>query len=68
VTLRLTGAAAWLLPAGDRARYMEEFRSELFDLAGMGVSRFGQLRYSLQLFGHALQMRAALAAPRRGAR
>ncbi len=65
VMLRLIRAAAWVLPAEDRARYMEEFRSELFDLAVMGVGRFGQLCYSLRLFGHVLQLRAALAVPRR---
>jgi hypothetical protein len=43
----LLTTAARLLPAADRARYAEEYRSELGDLAQSGLGRIRQLRYAL---------------------
>jgi len=63
---RLTIVAAWLLPAGQRARYGEEYRSELYDLAAGGAGRRQQLGYALRLLGRAGPLRLAVLAPRRG--
>jgi hypothetical protein len=51
---RLLATAARLLPAVDRARYAEEFRSELWDIARAGAARRGQLRYACQQLVSAL--------------
>jgi hypothetical protein len=61
---RLAVAAAWLLPAGDRARYGEEYRSELWDLAHAGAGCGQQLRYAFRQFVRAVPVRQAVLAPR----
>jgi hypothetical protein len=61
---RLAVAAAWLLPAGDRARYGEEYRSELWDLAHAGAGRRQQVGYAFRQFVRAVPMRQAVLAPR----
>lgn len=65
---RLAAAAARLLPPPERARYGEEFRSELWDLAAAGVGRRAQLAHAARVAARAAAMRPALRAPaRRGA-
>lgn len=59
------GVAARLLPADDRARYAEEYRSELWDLSQAGAGHFGQLRYAFCQFRKALPMGFVLRSPRR---
>ncbi len=61
----LLTAASRLLPAGDRARYAEEYRSELWDLAQGGAGRLGQLWYALRQLRSVLPMSLALRSPRR---
>src|SRR5258708_4888130 len=64
---RLLDAAARLLPAADRARYAEEYRSELREIAHSGRSRRRQLRYaSRQLASSVPCTRSCL--PRAGGR
>jgi hypothetical protein len=43
---RMVGHTTRLLPAADRARYAEEFRSELWDLAEIGAGRCQQVLYA----------------------
>jgi len=62
----LLAAAARLLPAADRARYGEEYRSELWDLARSGAGRLRQLGYALRQLRRALPAAVALRSPRRG--
>ena len=61
---RLVAVAAWLLPAGERARYGEEWRSELHDLAASGEGRRRQLGYAVRLLAGTLRLRRAVLAPR----
>ena len=61
----LLAAAARLLPDADRARYAEEFRSELGELAGAGAGRWQQMRYALCQLRSAPQLSRALRSPRR---
>ena len=61
----LLAAAARLLPTADRARYAQEYRSELWDLAHTGAGRIRQLRYALRQLRSAPQMGIALRSPRR---
>jgi hypothetical protein len=61
----LLTAAAGLLPAADRARYGEEYRSELWDLARSGAGRLQQLGYALRQLRRALPAGLALRSPRR---
>jgi hypothetical protein len=62
---RLAAAAARMLPAGDRARYGEEFGSELADLALAGGGRRVQLAYAARQLRRAPRLRADLRSPRR---
>ena len=62
---KVVGTAALLLPAADRARYAEEYRAELFDLAGSGAGQLPQLRYALRQLRNALPVRFVLRSPRR---
>jgi len=61
----LLAAAARLLPASDRARYAEEFRSELAEIARAGAGRRPQLAYAARQLMSARRLRADLRAPRR---
>lgn len=61
----LLAAAARLLPAADRTRYADEYRSELRELAQSGAGRCRQLGYALRQLRSTPQMRFALHAPRR---
>jgi hypothetical protein len=61
----LLAAAAYLLPATDRARYAQEYRSELWDLAQSGAGRPRQLRYALSQLRRVVPMGFALRSPRR---
>ena len=61
----LLAVAVRLLPAGDRARYAEEFRSELTEIARVGAMRRAQLAYAARLVMSARRLRANLRAPRR---
>lgn len=62
---RLLAAAAWLVPTRNRARYAEEFRSELAEVAQAGGGRFAQLAYALRVAASSVRLRVALASPRR---
>jgi hypothetical protein len=62
---RLLAVAAGLLPAGDRARYAEEFLSELTEMAQAGARRRQQLVYAARVALSARRLRADLRAPRR---
>lgn len=63
---RLLAAATRLLPAGDRARYAEEFRAELWEIAHAGASRRrAQLTYAAQQVMSAWRLSAELRVPRR---
>lgn len=62
---RLVAAAARMLPAGDRARYAEEFRSELAEIALAGGGRAAQLGYAARQLMSSVRLRADLKAPRR---
>ena len=61
----LLAAAARLLPAEERARYAEEFRSELCWIAQAGGSRWAQLAYATRQVTAAPRLRVRLRAPRR---
>jgi hypothetical protein len=62
---RLAAAAARLLPAQERARYAEEFRSELWEIAHAGGRRWAQLAYAARQLVAARRLRAELRVPRR---
>jgi hypothetical protein len=63
---RLTAVAAGLLPGAERARYREEFGSELAEIARAGGGRRAQLAYAARtVLCSAWQLRAALRSPRR---
>jgi hypothetical protein len=62
---RLAVAAARLLPAPERARYDEEFRSELWEIAQAGGRRREQLAYAVRQLVAARPLRAGLRVPRR---
>lgn len=61
---RLLMAASRLLPPSDRARYAEEYQSELWELASAGASRAEQLRYATRQALRAAQVRGEVLAPR----
>jgi len=58
-------AAARLLPAADRARYLEEYQAELWVLAWSGTGRLRRLRYALRQLLRILPLGVALRSPRR---
>jgi hypothetical protein len=60
----LVAAAARLLPAADRTRYREEYRSELWDLAAIGAGRSKQVGYAARQLLGALPLRYAVQAAR----
>jgi hypothetical protein len=62
---RLLAAAVWVLPAADRARYADEYRSELWELAQAGAGRIRQLGYALRQLRSAASTGFALRSPRR---
>ena len=62
---RLTTAAARLLPVRERARYAEEFRSELWEIAQTGGGRRVQLAYAARQVMSARRLRTGLRALRR---
>jgi len=62
---RVAWTAACLLPRRDRIRYDLEYRSELADLAAVGLSRPLQLRHAARLLVRAPLLRADLARARR---
>lgn len=64
---RLLRIAGLLLPAPDRARYLEEFGAELLDLAELGTGRWRQILYAVRLITQAGHLRIELMAtiPRR---
>jgi hypothetical protein len=61
---RLLSFAARFLPAGDQARYKEEFRSELWDLAAAGAGSRAQLIYAIRQASSVLRLRLELRSPR----
>ena len=62
---RLLKVIVQLLPAADRPRYAEEYRSELWELARTGAGRSGQLGYALRQLRSAPRTGRALRALRR---
>jgi hypothetical protein len=62
---RLVTAAARLLPTQERARYAEEFGSELWEIAQVGAGRRAQLAYAARQVLAVTRLRARLRAPRR---
>jgi len=52
---RLAGFAVWMVPPAQRPRYREEFRAELYDLAGRRWWR--QLAYGARLLCRACELR-----------
>ena len=58
-------AAARLLPAADRARYLEEWQAELWVLAWSGAGRLRQPRYALRQLLRILPLGITLRSPRR---
>ncbi len=62
---RLLAAATGLLAAADRARYSEEYRAELWEIAAAGGGRRQQLLYAVRQVRSAWRLRAALGMPRR---
>jgi hypothetical protein len=63
--VRLTGAAAVLLPARDRGRYGEEWQGELTELAAAGAGLRSQLGYAVRLLHRTALLRFELIAGRR---
>lgn len=57
---RLVSAAVRVLPAEHRSRYRDEYRSELYDIAAAGASRWSLLAYALRLVDRAWVLRAEL--------
>jgi hypothetical protein len=57
--------AARLLPAADRARYVEEYQAELWVMAWSGAGRLRRLRYALRQLLRILPLGVALRSPRR---
>ena len=63
---RLLAIASRLLPARDRARYADEFRSELWEIAhAVAGRRRAQLAYAARQVMSAWRLRAELRVPRR---
>jgi hypothetical protein len=60
----LLAAAARLLPAADRARYIEEYRSELWQIAHAGRSARSQMLYALRQLASSVRLHAELRTPR----
>jgi hypothetical protein len=61
----LLTASTWMLPVADWARHIEEYHSELWDLAQVGAGRAGQLGYALRQLCYAPRTGRALRSPRR---
>jgi hypothetical protein len=62
---RLLAVAARLLPAADRGRYAEEYRSELWEIARGGAGRRQQVRYAVSQLTRVAHLRCAVMTPRR---
>jgi hypothetical protein len=62
---RLLASAARWLPAADRTRYAEEYRSELWEIARAGAGRRTQLAYAVRQVMSAWRLRIELRAPQR---
>jgi hypothetical protein len=60
----MLNAATRLLPAASRARYAEEFRSELWEIEQVGGSRAAQLAYAARQLRAVRRLRAGLRVPR----
>jgi hypothetical protein len=67
LAVRAAAAATRLLPAADRARYDDEYRSELWDLAAAGAGRRQQILCALRQLYATVPLRFAILAPRRKA-
>ncbi|MFY9928887.1 MAG: hypothetical protein WAK82_12850, partial [Streptosporangiaceae bacterium] len=57
--------AARLLPAGERARFAEEFTSERWEITQAGGRRRRQLAYAVRQVGSAVRLCGELRVPRR---
>jgi hypothetical protein len=64
---KLAAVASRLLPASDRARYLEEYRSELWDLAAGGGGSCQQAGYATRQVLSAVPLRFAVLASRQQA-
>jgi hypothetical protein len=58
--LKLVSIATHVLPTRHRARYDEEWRSELFDLAALNAPRWTQIGYAIRLLDRAWELRHEL--------
>jgi hypothetical protein len=65
LAVQLLVLVAWLLPAGERSRYAEEFWSELSEIAQAGDGRLDQLAYAVRQVVSTLYLAAELRVPRR---
>jgi hypothetical protein len=63
---RLLGIACLVLPAAHRSRYIDEYRSELWELARNGQSRQKQLAYACHQLMRCLTLRSELTVPLKG--
>ncbi|MBM7861582.1 Rho termination factor N-terminal domain-containing protein [Lentzea nigeriaca] len=59
VASQMTGWATRLLPDDTRARYEEEFNSELYYLAADGISRWRQAVHAVRLLTRSIPLRMA---------
>ncbi len=57
---RLADIAARVLPAAHRARYRDEYRSELHDIAATGASWWQQVAYAVRLLDRSWELRYEL--------
>jgi hypothetical protein len=60
---RVAGLAARVLPAMHRARYRDEYRSELHDIASTGASWLEQVAYAIRLLNRSWELRYELRRP-----
>jgi hypothetical protein len=63
LAVQLAQFAARVLPVADQARYSDEYRSELYELAAARVSRLRQMLHAVRLIDRAWVLRAELRAP-----
>lgn len=62
--MKLTGWASRLLPATARTRYMDEFRSDLYEMAAAGLPRRKLVMYAVRLLPRMFALRRAVSTRR----
>ncbi|HEX6074136.1 MAG TPA: hypothetical protein VFZ32_02605 [Micromonosporaceae bacterium] len=63
VAIRAADIAAKALPVAHRARYRDEYQSELYELAAAGASWWQQMRYAIRLLDRSWELRYELRKP-----